>query len=71
MFRHYFKLAFRDIFRKDFNSIVIIFSLAIGLTCTNYILTFIVNELSVDGFHEKKDKIFRLLADDPFIPAVR
>jgi putative ABC transport system permease protein len=68
MFRHYFKLAFRDIFRKDFNSIVIIFSLAIGLTCTNYILTFIVNELSVDGFHEKKDKIFRLLADDPFIP---
>lgn len=68
MFRHYFKLAFRDIFRKDFYSIVIIFSLAIGLTCTNYILAFVINELSVDGFHEKKNRIFRLLADDPFIP---
>ncbi len=68
MIRHYFKLAFRDIIRKDFYSIVIIFSLTIGLTCTNYILAFIINELSVDNFHQKKNSIYRLLADDPFEP---
>ncbi|MBN2214010.1 MAG: ABC transporter permease [Bacteroidales bacterium] len=68
MFRHYLKSAFRDIFRKGFYSIVIIFSLAIGLTCVNYILPFSISELSVDGFHKKKDRIFRLLADDPFLP---
>ena len=68
MYKHHFRLAFRDITKNGFYSIVIIFSLAIGLTCSNYITAFLANELSVDAFHNNKNRIYRLLADDPFIP---
>jgi len=71
MLKYYFKIAFRDIFRRKLYSLVIIFSLALAFTCTNYIVAFLVNELTVDGFHEKKDRIFRLQADDPWVEGGR
>lgn len=63
---HHIKMAVRSIQRRKSTSLVIIVSLAVGLTCMNYIAAFVINEVHADSFHQNKNQIYRLLADDPF-----
>ncbi len=58
----------RSLIRDRLNSAVIIVSLAIGIGCINLIFLFISRELGTDGFHEKKDQIYALKCDDPWMP---
>ncbi|MBN2775730.1 MAG: ABC transporter permease [Prolixibacteraceae bacterium] len=57
---------FRSLFRSKLNSSIIIISLAIGLACVNLISVFIIREVKTDGFHQNKNRIYALQADDPF-----
>jgi len=59
---------FRNIVRDKLNSAVIIVSLAVGIASVNLIFLFISRELGTDGFHEKKDQIYALKCDDPWLP---
>ncbi|NQU85764.1 MAG: ABC transporter permease [Mariniphaga sp.] len=59
-------VLFRSLFRSKLNSVIIIVSLAIGLACVNLISVFIIRELKTDGFHQYKNQIFALQADDPW-----
>lgn len=71
MFRNLVKLAFRVI-RKDLSySLINILGLTIGITSSIFILLYIVDELSFDKYHEKKDNIYRVVShisetDDDF-----
>jgi len=65
------KIILRSILRQRLNSGIIVVSLAIGLACFNLILMFISRELKTDNFHEKKDQIFALKCDDPWIPGAQ
>src|SRR3954465_14919736 len=58
MFKNYFKVAFRNLFRSKGFSAINILGLAIGMASAMLILLWIENELSYDQFHEKKDRIY-------------
>src|SRR6476660_6138682 len=58
MFRHFFKIAFRNLFRNKGFSIINISGLAIGMASAILILLWIQNEVSYDQFHEKKERIY-------------
>jgi len=61
MFRNFFKVTFRNIIRQKVYSVINIAGLAIGIACTILITAFILHELSYDKFHDKADRIFRLI----------
>ena len=58
MFKNYFKVAFRNLFRNKGFSIINISGLAVGMASAMLILLWVQNEVSYDQFHEKKDRIY-------------
>lgn len=63
MFKNYLKVAFRNIVRHKAFSTINIAGLAIGMTCSIFILLWVQNELSYDRFHANADKTYRIVAD--------
>jgi len=61
MFKNYLKIAIRNIWRQKFHSFVNIFGFAVGLTTVLLITLFISHELSFDRFHQKANKLFRVV----------
>lgn len=64
MLKNYLKIAWRNIKRHKGFSFINIAGLAIGMACTILILTWIQDELSFDRFHEKGDRIYRVIVED-------
>ena len=62
MLKNYLKIALRTIVRHKAYSAINIFGLAMGLTCIILIMLFVKDELSYDSFHEKKDRIYRIIS---------
>jgi ABC-type antimicrobial peptide transport system permease subunit len=62
MFRNYFKVIFRNLYRFKSFSLINITGLAIGMASAVLILLLIQNELSYDQFHEKKDRIYMMFS---------
>jgi len=60
MYKNYLKIAFRNLLKYKGYSFINIFGLALGMASCLLILLFVNNELSFDGFHEKKANIYRL-----------
>jgi putative ABC transport system permease protein len=86
MFRNYLTIALRNLVRHKAYSIINVGGLAIGIVCCLLILLFVRDELSYDRFHEKAERIFRLvdsfdvegslsrhfaLSSAPFAPALK
>ena len=61
MFRNYFKIAVRNLWRNKAFSAINIFGLAIGIATCLVILVFLQNELSYDRYNEKSDRIVRVV----------
>ena len=61
MVYHYFSVALRNLIRQPGYSGINILGLAIGITCCMLILLYIQHELSYDRFHEKADRIYRVV----------
>ncbi|QMU26724.1 ABC transporter permease [Adhaeribacter radiodurans] len=61
MFRNYFKIALRNLWRNKAFSAINIFGLAIGIATCLVIMLFVVDELSYDRFNQKADRIVRLV----------
>jgi putative ABC transport system permease protein len=60
IFKNYFKVIFRNLYRFKSFSVINITGLAIGMASAILILLLIQNELSFDQFHAKKDRIYLL-----------
>ena len=60
MIKNYLKIAFRNLTRQKGYSFINITGLAVGMACAIFILLWVQDELSYDGFHENKDNIFRV-----------
>jgi putative ABC transport system permease protein len=58
MFRNYFKVAFRNLWRNKGFSFINISGLAVGMASAILILLWIQNEISYDQFHANKDRIY-------------
>ncbi|CAL1518021.1 ABC transporter permease [Chitinophaga sp. MM2321] len=63
MFKNYFKIALRNLWRNKGFSAINIFGLALGLATCLLITLFVADELSYDRHNEKADRIFRIDAD--------
>lgn len=66
MLRNFITVAFRNLIRQKFYSLINITGLAVGLACCILILLFVQDELSYDQHHSKGDRIHRAVADIKF-----
>jgi putative ABC transport system permease protein len=64
MLKNYLLIAFRNFFRNRTTSLVNFLGLTIGLASSFLIYINVHRELSYDRFHNKKDRIFRVLSID-------
>ena len=60
MIKNFFKVAYRNLLRNKGFSFINITGLAIGMAAAILILLWIQNELSYDGFHKNKDRIYEV-----------
>jgi ABC-type antimicrobial peptide transport system permease subunit len=62
MFRNYFIITIRNLFKNGFYSVINIAGLAIGITCSILILLWVNDEISYDKFLPKVDRIYQVWA---------
>jgi len=63
MFKNYLKVAFRSLTRRPAYALINILGLTTGVACCLLIYLYISNELGMDSFHEKRDRIYRVNTD--------
>jgi putative ABC transport system permease protein len=61
MFKNYSIVAWRNLIKKKAYSFINIFGLGLGMACCLLIFMFVQDELSYDNYHEKKDRIYRVI----------
>ncbi len=60
MFKNYLKVAFRNLIKHRFYSLINIMGLSTGLTCFLMITLYVVDEMSYDRFHSDRDQTYRV-----------
>jgi len=60
MFKNYFKIAYRNMFKNKLNSFISIMGLTIGIACFILIMLWVQDELSFDSFHKNANNIYRV-----------
>lgn len=85
MFKNLLKISLRNILKDRIYSLINLVGLTVGITCSLFLVFFIIDELSYDQFHEKKEDVYRVvtnitevdnqftwaIAQIPFAPAVK
>lgn len=62
MLLNYLKIAFRNLLRHKVFSLINIFGLALGMTCSILIVLWVQDELSFDRFHKNTDDLVRIIS---------
>jgi len=60
MIKYFLKLSFRNIVKHKINTFIYIASLVLGVAILLLIMVYAINELSVDNFHSKADRIYKI-----------
>src|SRR5215213_2151259 len=68
--RHYFRIAWRNLWKNKVFSAINMFGLAIGLTCCLLMTLYVKHELSYDDFQKKGDRIARVIMEYSFSGSV-
>jgi putative ABC transport system permease protein len=63
MFRSLLKISIRSIIKDKTYSIINIVGLTIGITCSLFLLMYILDELSYDRYHKNAANIYRVISD--------
>ncbi|MEO8886132.1 MAG: ABC transporter permease [Mucilaginibacter sp.] len=63
MIKNYIKIAWRNLTRNKFYSIINIGGLAIGMTVSFMLLLYVYNEFSFDRFNVNSDRLYRVLVN--------
>ncbi len=61
MLKNYIKVALRRLFRNKLDALISIGGLALGIACCILLLLFVHFEWSFDDFHERSDRIYRVV----------
>ena len=61
MFRHYFKIGWRNILKHKAFSFINVFGLAVAMSVSMLIILMLADQKSYDQFHAEKDNIYRVL----------
>lgn len=75
MLANLIKLAFRNLMKDKAYSLINVLGLTIGISCSLFLLMYILDELSYDRYHKNADNIYRVVSnikepDDAFTWAV-
>lgn len=62
MLKNLLKVAVRNIIKEKSYSIINILGLTIGITCSIFLLLYIVDELSYDKYHENAENVYRVVS---------
>jgi putative ABC transport system permease protein len=60
MIKNYFKTTFRSLIKNKMQSSINIAGLSVGLACSLLIFLWVQNELSIDAFHAKGDRLYKV-----------
>lgn len=63
MFKHHFRIAWRNLAKNKTFSLINISGLAVGLTCCLFMVLYVQHELSYDNFQPKGDRIARVIME--------
>jgi putative ABC transport system permease protein len=63
MFKNYFKIAFRNLWKNKVFSFINIMGLTVGMTACFLIFLYVKFELSYDSFNSKADRTYRVVSD--------
>jgi putative ABC transport system permease protein len=63
MLRNLVKIALRNLFKDKAYSAINILGLTIGITCSLFLLMYILDELSYDRYHAKAKNIYRIVSN--------
>jgi putative ABC transport system permease protein len=61
MFKNYFKIAWRNLWKNKVFSFINIAGLGIGLACSILIMLWVTDELSYDRFHKFSEEMYRVV----------
>ena len=61
MFKHFFKVAYRNLMRRKVYTLINITGLAVGMACCLLIALYVRHELSYDRYHPNADRIYRVI----------
>jgi putative ABC transport system permease protein len=64
MLRNYAVISYRNAVKNPGFSLIALLGLAVGLACFILILAYVRFETSFDSFHEKRDRIYRVISTD-------
>lgn len=67
MLFNYFLIAFRNLTRQKAFSLINIFGLSVSMSVGLLIITMISDTFSLDDFHQKKDRIYRVTTTDQYV----
>ena len=62
MLKNLLKVTIRNILKEKSYSFINILGLTIGITCSVFLLLYIVDELSYDRYHENAENIYRAVS---------
>ena len=71
MLRHQIKLAFRNLYRNKFFTVIKLFGLTIGISVATLILLWVNDELQFDAFHRNYSTIYRIVGKDVGVASPR
>jgi putative ABC transport system permease protein len=60
LFKHYFTVAIRQVWRHKAFSAINVIGLTLGITCCMMIYLWVTDEYSVDNFHTKSDRLYNI-----------
>ncbi|MDN5203974.1 ABC transporter permease [Fulvivirgaceae bacterium BMA10] len=63
MLKNLFKTAIRNILRDKFYTLVNVLGLTIGITCSVFLLFYVLDELSYDRYHANAPNIYRIVSN--------
>lgn len=66
MFRNYFKIALRNLFRNKAVSFINISGLTLGIACAVFIFLWVEDENSYDDFHENSSELVRVVQNQVY-----
>ena len=64
MIRNYIKVTLRNLFRNKISTFINLLGLSLGISVCLLIFLLIDYELDFDGFHSRKDRIFRVVREE-------
>src|SRR5687768_11733798 len=63
MLKNLLKIAMRNILKDKTYSLINIVGLTIGITCSLFLLMYILDELSYDRYHKNANNIYRIVSN--------